>query len=323
MSESTFEILQLSLPTPFPVGDVNAYLLGTEGSVLVDTGLYWQPSIETLASQIEASGRRIEDIRTVLITHDHLDHAGAALHLSERCQAAIYCHPRSSLEVRYDAELIERLSRFLVQCGLPRGQVEAGFRAFQRNEALVSRDATPHEIRRIQGGATLHLDGLTLEVLETPGHSPDHLCYLDVDGGLLFSGDTLLPHITPNPLLSLDPLDGYRRDRNLLRYLDSIQALKGCGAACAYPGHGRVIDDVAGLIDRNLAFIEQRRERFFAHILAGARRPGELAAAVFGTLDIANTYLAISETVGYLDLLERDGQVTVDWDSPNITARPG
>jgi len=318
MSQPSSNILKLELPTPYPVGNINAYFIDGAEPTLIDTGVYSSRSLNALREHLQAHGRRLEDIRRILITHDHFDHAGAALHLSEICRATLYLHDKSTALARTPPEAQQQLFNFLLRCGVPHNILEQAFALFNAGSRFAGLEAKPCAIEWLKGGETILCDNLVLTVMTTPGHSPDHLCYLDVGAGVLFCGDLLLPHITPNPLLYLDPKNDYRRSHSLLDYLDSLEKLQGRSLAIAYPGHGSAINDISGLISRYLNFIEQRKRKFLKNVVAGLNTPYKLALAVFGELDLANQYLAVSETVAYLDLLERREKISVDWDGDII-----
>jgi glyoxylase-like metal-dependent hydrolase (beta-lactamase superfamily II) len=314
---------RLSLPTPFPVGDVNAWLLDGDEPALIDAGVFTPRSLAALEQQLLPLGRRIEDLRRILLTHDHVDHAGASVHLARRSGAVLSLHPQGSLAVAWEPEEQERLRDFVLRCGVPRPRVEAAFEMFDLSTArLAAFDEPPPAVVRLAGGETVSCGGRTLEVLATPGHSPDHLCFLDAASGELFCGDTLLLRITPNPLLHLDPQQGYRRNRSLVQYLESLALLESRAPALAHPGHGPDIADVPRLIARGRAFIQRRKRLYRKRLDKGPLDPYALARAVFGELDLANEYLAVSETLAYLDLLELDGAIEIDWTAPAFTVVP-
>jgi glyoxylase-like metal-dependent hydrolase (beta-lactamase superfamily II) len=89
-----------------------------------------------------------------------------------------------------------------------------------------------------------------LEVIYTPGHAPDHVCFRDEAASAVFTGDLVLLHSSV--------LIPGGRGGNLRAYLASLERLSGLGARRLYPGHGPVIDDPASVITRA---IKHRRER--------------------------------------------------------------
>src|ERR1700730_1129489 len=83
----------LSLPTPFPVGPVNAYLIEGDPLTLIDTGPKADVSRQALETALASLGYRVEDLRRVIITHHHVDHCGLAAEIVRRSGAALWTHP--------------------------------------------------------------------------------------------------------------------------------------------------------------------------------------------------------------------------------------
>jgi glyoxylase-like metal-dependent hydrolase (beta-lactamase superfamily II) len=316
-------ILKLELPTPFPVGNVNAYHIDGTEPVLIDTGLYYPPSLEVLKSQLRERGRDWKRIRRILLTHDHMDHSGAVLHLSQETHATIYAHKKSTILARHRKDLWEFVFQFLRRCDMPEDLMRRAYETFRSSILLENNEARPHSIAWLNGGEILQIDDVSLETIATPGHSPDHLCFYEKRSGALFCGDTLIKHITPNPTLHLDSAAQYRRVPSLIHYINSIQKIGQLKISTGYSGHGKDITDVPGLITRTMDFIRDREALFLQKIRNGARVPYPLALSVFGKLDTGKfgaleQFLSVSETIAYLDLLERDGHVAVDWDADTI-----
>ncbi|MBN1336653.1 MAG: MBL fold metallo-hydrolase [Deltaproteobacteria bacterium] len=309
-------VLRLELPTPYPVGTVNAWWLDGPEPVLIDTGVPTRANLEILEAALAVHGRSLGDVRRILLTHDHADHAGAASAVARRSGAPVHMHARGRLGPRWKPEEIQALARFLLRCGMP-ADVLAGAGEALRRDARYA-DADPVVPEPLWGGEILDSPLGPLTVLATPGHSHDHLSYLAIDAGLLFCGDTLLPYITPNPILHLDPDAGFRRVPSLLQHLESLRTLAALPVRRAHPGHGPDLLDVAGRVAHDLAFVQARQGVFLAAIRRGADTPWSLAQAVFGDQDPTGRFLAVSETVAYLDLLERDAGLDVRWEADPI-----
>ena len=83
----------LPLPTPFPVGPVNAYLAEGEPLTLIDTGPKDDATRAALAAALKVHGHRLEDIRRIILTHHHVDHVGLAGEIAARSGAEGLAHP--------------------------------------------------------------------------------------------------------------------------------------------------------------------------------------------------------------------------------------
>ena len=151
-----------------------------------------------------------------------------------------------------------------------------------------------------------------------PGHSPSDTVFCDRDRRVLFAGDHLLAEISSNPLIAR-PLGseagaaGVPRPPALLIYIESLLQTRAMEIAVSHGGHGPPVDDHRALIDQRIAGHERRADKI--HRLLGERDRAtafELAQAMWGNVAITQAYLTLSEVLGHIDLLERDGRVAGD-----------
>ena len=148
----------------FTVGQVqeNCFIVREQGStsaVMIDPG----DEAERLLAAVSELG--IEKVEAILLTHTHFDHIGAVAPVARATGAPVYC---PKLETQVLANIMDYVPW-------------PGFGPFESYEA----DHT------VEGGETLELAGMTIEVLFTPGHSPGHVTYALFDQEALFSGDVL------------------------------------------------------------------------------------------------------------------------------------
>jgi len=312
---------RLPLPTPYPVGDVNCYLIMGPEVGLIDAGCLTSESQAALHGHLAELGLTPEAVRTIAITHHHPDHIGGAGALCQSGAALVL--PRRTVDQRQiDPEASQVMLQFLLSLGAPATRVEA-WRRFE--EATLDRvtdhprQPAPGAGRKpgpasctIEDGATIAVGGVELHALATPGHALDHFCYIDSSRSIAFTGDHLLPTITPNPVLAFDVEQGYQRRHSLVEYMASLDRLARLAPRLALGGHGGPVADPAALIVKNLEFIAERGRRYLAMIATGECVPVfELGRRIFGDRDDANMFLATSETVGYLDLLQDQGKIEV------------
>jgi len=117
------------------------------------------------------------------------------------------------------------------------------------------------------------IDGI--EVITTPGHTSEHVCYL-TPGGDLFSGDTILGFGTT----AIFPPDG-----NMADYLRSLRKLRERNPRRIHPAHGPTRDDAVALIDEYIAHRLERERQVIAALESGARTPAEIRKIVYPDLD--------------------------------------
>src|SRR4051812_397685 len=99
-------IAAISLPSPFAIGAVNAYLLEGEPLTLVDPGPNQEESLVALERGLADRGRRVEDLELILLTHQHHDHVGLARRVRERSGAAVAAiAPLATFLADFDASM--------------------------------------------------------------------------------------------------------------------------------------------------------------------------------------------------------------------------
>ncbi|MGB9919387.1 MAG: MBL fold metallo-hydrolase [Moorellales bacterium] len=297
--------LRISLPTPFPVGPVNVYLLPGDPLTLIDAGPYLEEAWQTLREALRAQGFRVGSLRRILLTHSHPDHSGLARRLQEESGAEVYLHPREhqKLGIEYREE-----PPWLLACGIPPELIQEAARSREWDSRFLQ--PLP-AVRPLGEGDQIPGDGYCLRVLHTPGHSSGHLCFYDPNPGLMWCGDTLLEHITPNPMVEPCRAEANGRTPSLSLYLSTLNRLADLEVRQALPGHGAAITSPRERIRQMLAHHRQRSEEILA-ILRGAGRPltpWQVALKLYSGLEGENIFLAASEVVAHLDALAKRGLV--------------
>jgi glyoxylase-like metal-dependent hydrolase (beta-lactamase superfamily II) len=150
------------------------------------------------------------------------------------------------------------------------------------------------------------------EVLHTPGHARGALCLWEPGHRQLLSGDTLIGHISSNALLEPDPT--CFRKRTLLEYRASLERIRGLAPLWVGPGHGAPVEEggVEPLLAGRFSFYERRARAILTLVGEGLRRPWQVAARLFPDLPPEAAFLAVSEVVGFLDLLAERGEVAFE-----------
>jgi glyoxylase-like metal-dependent hydrolase (beta-lactamase superfamily II) len=305
---------QLPIPTPFQVGRVNAYLIEDSPLTLVDSGPNSAKALDELEQSLAGLGHRIEDIELLIITHQHLDHFGLAAILARRSGAQVAALDRlAPLLARYGVEtdLDDRFAEaMMLRHGIPPEivtalrSVSASFRGW---------GAAVEVTRPLADGSDIELEGRTLRVLHRPGHSPSDTVFLDEERSMLLAADHLIAHISSNPLLAR-PLDSHEeytgpRPQALITYLDSLALTREMDLEVVLPGHGRSISDHAALIDERFRLHTRRAEKIAGLIAESPKTAHEIAQELWGNVAVTQAYLTLSEVLGHVDLLLRDGRV--------------
>jgi glyoxylase-like metal-dependent hydrolase (beta-lactamase superfamily II) len=306
-----------SLPVPIPDNPlryVSAYAFGAgDGLVLIDVGWGSEESWRSLLDGLRSIGAGPADVRGVLVTHMHFDHIGLAGRLREASGAWIALHPADqAVLARPDyrsADLaVAREAEFL--CGLGASPAEAAA-AVGPGEEWVKYTSIALPDRTLADGELADVPGWKLRAVHTPGHTPGHLCFVDERSRRLFSGDHVLPRITPNISVQradpVGPLEDYLGSLAKVRDLDVDEVL---------PAHEWRF---TGLPDR-IDAIAAHHERRLAELLTVIRqRPGCAPWELAGHLTWSRPWeqydgqmriFAVTETAAHVHQLERRGLVT-------------
>lgn len=309
-------IRKIVLPTPFPVGPVNVWLLVGEPVTLVDAGPRTPEALAALERGLAEAGLRVEDVELLVLTHQHNDHVGLAADIRERAGCAVAAHERlaallpdlRAVQAAEDAWMDGMMRLHGVEDGA-RESTLALYASRHRYSAPVEVDLPLRE------GATLAAGGRVLRVAFRPGHSPTDTLLVDEADGSAFAGDHLLAHISSNPLVHR-PLDGSfdadprERGSALLIYLDSLERTAAAEHALLRTGHGREIRDHRALVADRVRLHRERAEQVAGELAAGPRTAGAIARALWPGIDGSQTYLTLSEVLGALDLLALEGRVS-------------
>jgi glyoxylase-like metal-dependent hydrolase (beta-lactamase superfamily II) len=128
---------------------------------------------------------------------------------------------------------------------------------------------------RVRGGEVLEIAGESIEVIATPGHTSEHVCYLSASGDL-FTGDTVLGFGTT----AIFPPDG-----NMADYLRSLAVLRSREPRRIHPAHGPTRDDAVALIDEYIAHRLRRERQILDAIGGGAATVAAMRHAIYPDLD--------------------------------------
>lgn len=319
-SVGRFSWNRLTLPTPFPVGPVNVYLLPAEPLTLVDTGPDTQEARGSLTAALAAIGLCPQDIARVIITHSHSDHAGLAAWFREN-KAEVFIHPLEA-EKLSGLDFWPARREYLRQLGVPDELLEAAHYLSRR--AAVYRGGCLTDFRPLQEGDTLEFNGFSLSVLAVPGHCGGHLAFYQEESGVLLCGDTLLKKISPNPLAEVHPARLGERSGSLRQFLSTMDRLKELEPELVLPGHGEALQEAGQRIAEITGHHRQRLEHIRGMVQArGPCAPFELASQLYGCLSGWDVLLAVSEVSAHLDWLTVHGYLTETADSSGrLTYQP-
>ncbi|PCI34587.1 MAG: MBL fold metallo-hydrolase [Alphaproteobacteria bacterium] len=252
-------------PSPFTFHGTGTYIIGRDKVAIIDPG----PAI---ASHIHALEKFLEtvEISHILVTHNHVDHSPAAHPLKLVTGADIYAFDVS-------------------------GQADID------NHAEEGRDVnfTPDHILR--DGDVIEGDGWTLDVVHTPGHLSNHLCFGLREEQALFSGD----HVMGWSTSVVSQPDGDMKD-----YLVSLEKLLTRPDKTYYPTHGAPIVDPHPFVKALIAHRHDRERQILAAIRAGAQRIPEMVTMIYSDIPSYLHPAAASSVLSHLIHMAGDGRIS-------------
>ncbi|GAA1836651.1 MBL fold metallo-hydrolase [Pseudonocardia ailaonensis] len=235
-----------SIPVPIPRNPLRytlTYLVpGDHGLVVVDPGWSDEDTWAALTAGLETAGATFDDVVGIVATHTHPDHHGLSGRLAAASGAWIAMH-------RIEADLlpqltgttttgqrVEAMGRWMCACGASEDEIDEF--SEQRTHSTTAESLVAPTLR-LEDGDILPLPGRRLQTVWTPGHTPGHICLLDLDAGVMLTGDHILPRITPN--IGLSPQVANAKMPALAAFLKSLEdtalADEAHGGLLALPAH--------------------------------------------------------------------------------------
>lgn len=194
---------------------IGAYLIeSSEGPVLIETGPH--STFETLKRSLNSHGYTAKDVKHVLLTHIHLDHAGAAWAFADQ-GAKIYVHPFGKTHLSDPSKLMESARRIYED---KMDELWGDMKAINPDQIITPED-----------GQEITIGDQTFKALFTPGHAKHHIAWQHQD--VVFCGDIAGVKIGNGPVVPPCPPP----DINLEDWLNSIKIVQNCGAKSIYLTH--------------------------------------------------------------------------------------
>ena len=307
---------RIPLPTPFQIGDVNAWLLRGTPLTLVDAGPLMEETEARLEAGLAEHGIAVEDLELIVLTHQHDDHVGLAGELQRRSGAAVAGIAALATFMADTGKGMDDDDDYSVALMRLHGVREKTIdtlhgisRAFRRFTADARVD------RVLAEGDELVAGGRRWRVHERPGHSPTDTVL--AGEGLLLGGDHLLERISSNPIAHVaigtpDPAAlaaSPDRPRTLPTYVESLRATARADRdELVLPGHGDPFGGAAAMVAKRFAMHDRRAEKILA-ALDRPRSAADIGRDLWSHVPVTQAFLVLSEVLGHLDLLEQRGAV--------------
>ncbi|HZD24239.1 MAG TPA: MBL fold metallo-hydrolase [Acidimicrobiia bacterium] len=296
------------IPAPLPFKSppwVNVYVVESgDGLLMIDCGTDWEPGRTALSEGFTELGLDESAVHTLVVSHLHPDHVGMSARVVSELGCRFVMHERAaSLVDRYNDTpgYVRRVTEIAQIHGVPDAVITAAT-STERAEWMPLIDPPDHVV---SDGDVIELDGdRSLIVLHTPGHEPAHICLRDSRTGICFSGDHILPRISP--VIMYDPDIGDPLDD----YLKSLNRLVEMKIGLTYPAHGTLIDR-GDERARQILLHHERRLRDMTELVsaAGTTAWSVTTRSFRPNLSPTDARLAFLETVSHLEHLRLIGRI--------------
>ncbi|MGK2874192.1 MAG: MBL fold metallo-hydrolase [Nocardioides sp.] len=314
------EVFRIPLPLPNDaLRAVNVYLIRTpDGPVCVDGGWALEESRQALDTALHGLGHDVGDITRFLVTHAHRDHYTQAVAIRREfgAKVSLGIGDRDAIEYFNSGKsVVDSQYRRLLEAGAP--DLARGWRTESAGHTTET-DLWQAPDEWLDGDVEITVGDRTLAALATPGHTRGHYVFADGASRLLFSGDHVLPTITPS--IGFEPVPSPLPLSDFLASLAKVRALPDM---LLLPAHGPATSSSHQRIDELVAHHEERLNLCEKLVVDGCSTAAEVAAEIpwtrrghaLGDLDVFNAMLAVLETDAHLRLLAAQQRLDRSTDS--------
>ena len=306
------QIWRINIPLEnSPLKNLNAYLIrGRSRNLLVDTGYHADSCIAAMRSALQELRVDMRDT-DIFLTHLHSDHCGMAGDIASP-DSTVYMSPADDahLQSSYAPDFWERSEKTYLAYGFTEDELAENRKG---NPAIAYRQPEPLPHTPALDGQIIDLGGIWLTCLDTPGHTPGHMCLYDEERGILFAGDHIIYDITPN-ITSWSEMDDA-----LGTYLDSLRRVQQMDIRMAYSAHRGALVSCAGRIEALLEHHQARLEDALRILKnsdgltayqTAAGMKWSIRARNWEEFPVVQKFFAVGEAASHLDHLISLGMVS-------------
>ncbi len=309
------DVFQITMPLIVgKPGPVNVYLFLGDHITLLDTGT--SDSVKKLEIALHELGLGIDDIDQILVTHGHADHCGAAYGIVSKAKKTIpvAAHPDEVRRIETGMDVSEQTMRHFRQLmGLP-GAFERELRVINRFLRIISNNCSVDIL--LNHGDEVCMGNYTGQVIYTPGHAKGEICFYLQKENILFSGDHIIDHMTPNAFVMLDDDHPLPVRMSQKEFMVSVERVDSLSPSIVFPGHGKEIVHLNGVTRRYRHEYTQMQQRIISalSIIRGHVTVYDLTCRIFpqylknrSGMDLS---MAVFDIFTHLQILERKGIVS-------------
>jgi glyoxylase-like metal-dependent hydrolase (beta-lactamase superfamily II) len=303
--------ISIPLPEDTQLLTANLYAVGTGPVTLIDTGLKYPGLLDFVREQLQTIGFGFEDIERIIATHGHVDHTGLTAEIRKAAGHPIdfHIHPEDnwliSEERHQDYMWSNQADSLTAVAGIPVNEVE---KIKQRFSFFKELSDPVDNVSYLNDGDAFSGDGYHLKIIHTPGHTAGSICVYEQKQRILFSGDNLIKHITPNPLVDIRKYGLRKSDyQSLPTFLKTLDNISKLDVRYVFSGHGEYMDDMHQIISTYRAHHRRRMDSIWKALKKSSRPIYQLIDDVFPVVPEGDIFLAVSEIAVHLEVLINEG----------------
>ena len=298
--------MKITLPNS-PLKFLNSYLVkGPERSLIIDTGMNREECLKEMTASLKQLD--VDLTKTdFFITHLHADHSGLVGTLATPTSKVYFNHREASI-IYQTNRWKDFFYDFYHASGFPDKELRRAIDAHPGRRYGLKKHIDFNILRE---GSTLEFGGFCFRCLETPGHSPGHLCLYEVAKKVLVCGDHILFKITPNITYWPEMVD------SLKQYLSSLDKVYSLEVELLLPGHRSLIHDHRKRIEELRVHHQDRLNEVLSAVEDGGKDAYHIVPYVTWDIDCDSwedfpppqKWFAFSETMAHLIYLEQEGKI--------------
>ena len=313
-------LYRIEVPLPrSPLRALNSYVVKGEGRFLIiDTGMNRE---ECLRPMLDSLRELHVDLNKtdLFITHLHADHLGLAATLATDTSKVYFDEIEASIMSRFENSegAWHEQYVFFISNGFPENECE---KALGGHPGVKYSPGKHVEFTLLRDGNKIEIGDYSFRCIETPGHSPGHMCLYEANKKIFICGDHILFDITPN--ITWWP----ESDNSLKDYLENLEKVYSLDVELVLPGHRRIWNDHRGRITEIKEHHQSRLKEALSALGDGAKTAWDVAPYITWDIEIKSwaefppmqKWFAIGETIAHLDYLAADGRARKDTQNHKI-----
>lgn len=304
------KLYRIEIPLPkSPLKTLNSYLIKGEGRfLLIDTGMNRPECMSEMSSAL--SGLNVDLKKTdFFLTHLHVDHLGLAERLVSESSTVYFNNIEADMINNGSSRekgWRQTYGTFLAN-GFPEDELKISMKSHPRSNYGLTRHM---DFCILKEGRGISIGPYVLKCVETPGHSPGHMCLYEPEKKIIFAGDHILSDITPNITF------WFNMGNPLKTYLSNLEKIYNFDIGLVLPGHRSLIKDHRKRIRELKEHHKSRLNEVIIALKDGAKTAYQVSPCIswdfkcksWKLFPAQQKWFAFGETLAHLKYLEEEGK---------------